>query len=101
MPLSECNSIILDWNKFANQKAFRNGVHKSQYCVYDSEHMNDSCDGDSGGPLQLIEPNSNLVQIVGIVSFGISCGTSLPSIYTRVAYYLYWIETIVWPNLLL
>lgn len=35
---------------------------------------------------------------VGIISFGIGYG-SLPSIYTRVAYYLEWIEPIVWSEL--
>lgn len=100
MPLVECNTTILDYNKFANQKAFRNGIHVSQYCVYDPAHKSDSCEGDSGGPLQLIQSDSDLAQIVGIVSYGIGCGSVLPSIYTRVSYFLYWIETVVWPNLL-
>lgn len=100
MPLTECNSTILDYNKWADQKAIRNGIHKSQYCVYDPDHKSDSCEGDSGGPLQYIQSKSSLAQIVGIVSYGIGCGTILPSIYTRVSYYSYWIETIVWPNLM-
>lgn len=58
----------------------------------------DSCEGDSGGPLQYFPPTSKIATVVGIVSFGISCGTILPSIYTRVAYYVDWIEPYVWPN---
>lgn len=53
--------------------------------------------GDSGGPLQIFSSPA-MGTVIGVVSFGISCGTSLPSIYTRVAYYMDWIESIVWPN---
>lgn len=33
---------------------------------------------------------------MGISSFGISCGIGIPTIYTRVAGYIDWIEDIVW-----
>ncbi|XP_031632850.1 serine protease persephone-like [Contarinia nasturtii] len=99
MPLSECNDTMIHYNQLPNHAPFRNGISQGQYCAYDPQGVNDSCRGDSGGPLQYFDKNSSVVHIVGIVSFGISCGTSLPSIYTRVAYYLNWIEPIVWPNL--
>lgn len=55
--------------------------------------------GDSGGPLQMFEQKSSAIAtVVGVVSFGASCGTELPGIYTRVAFYIDWIESIVWPN---
>lgn len=54
----------------------------------------------SGGPLQYFPSNESAVAtVIGIVSFGIGCGSRLPSVYTRVAYYLDWIEPIVWPEL--
>lgn len=37
-----------------------------------------------------------MATIVGITSFGINCGTALPSVYTRVAFYIDWIESIAW-----
>lgn len=55
--------------------------------------------GDSGGPLQ-VSRNQYTAHVVGIVSFGISCGTAFPGIYTRVAHYSDWIASHVWPNLL-
>lgn len=56
-----------------------------------------SCRGDSGGPLQVFR-NSYTSHIVGIVSFGISCGATLPGVYTRVAFYSDWIVPRVWPD---
>lgn len=53
--------------------------------------------GDSGGPIFLYDNPSGVSTVVGIVSFGVSCGTALPSVYTRVASYIEWIESNVWP----
>uniref|UniRef100_A0A6P7FH46 Serine protease snake-like n=1 Tax=Diabrotica virgifera virgifera TaxID=50390 RepID=A0A6P7FH46_DIAVI len=61
----------------------------------------DTCEGDSGGPLQVKNSKKYSYgtgyRIVGITSFGKACGiTRSPSVYTRVSYYLDWIERIVW-----
>lgn len=84
-------------NQRSNLTGLRNITNK-QYCAYDPDAKNDSCKGDSGGPLQIFVDNSHVSTVVGIVSFGISCGTALPAVYTRVASYLDWIESFVWPN---
>jgi len=54
----------------------------------------DSCQGDSGGPLILGGSSSAATDIqVGIVSGGVGCGdTNVPGIYTRVSYYIPWIQ---------
>lgn len=98
MPLSECNRTFLEFNKQSSLAALQSGISESQYCAHDRPGRSDSCGGDSGGPLQIINPDVLLAKIVGIVSFGIGCGSSLPGVYTRVAYYLDWIESHVWPN---
>jgi len=49
----------------------------------------DSCRGDSGGPLTI--NSKSRAQLVGIVSWGIGCG-SYPGVYTRVDQYLQWIN---------
>lgn len=98
MPLSECNSTLLDYNKERNQPALRNGVDQSQYCAFDPIGTKDSCQGDSGGPLQTVRTYSNPAKVVGVVSFGVSCGHGLPGVYTRVAHYIDWIGPHVWPN---
>lgn len=98
MPTSECNATLQDYNRRAKLTALRNGVLESQYCAFDPEGRNDTCQGDSGGPLQYFPANNTLAHVIGVVSFGIGCGNLLPGIYTRVAYYLDWIEAIVWKN---
>lgn len=97
MPLSRCNQIYLDFNKNAQQAAFRDGISDSQYCAYHPSYQSDSCRGDSGGPLQVFR-NSETSHIVGIVSYGMGCNNTFPAIYTRVAYYTDWIASHVWPN---
>ncbi|KAH0953158.1 hypothetical protein HN011_006829 [Eciton burchellii] len=65
--------------------------YEKQLCAGVAEGRRDTCQGDSGGPLLC-----NGVQ-VGIVSWGIGCARpDSPGIYTRVDYYLGWLnETII------
>lgn len=79
----------------ANLIGLRYGINKSQYCAQDPDGRSDVAPGDSGGPLQIIK-NPRAAHVIGIASFGIASGT-LPSIYTRVAYYADWIAERVWP----
>lgn len=61
----------------------------------------DTCQGDSGGPLHMDMEGgcSETFSQVGITSFGEGCGfVNTPAIYTRVSFYLSWIESVVWKN---
>lgn len=68
-------------------------IANGQICAGGSDGK-DSCRGDSGGPLMLIERQymkENYVA-VGIVSFGLGCGIrGIPAVYTRVSSYVQWI----------
>ncbi|CAG9863827.1 unnamed protein product [Phyllotreta striolata] len=67
----------------------------SQLCAGTPNGEGDTCQGDSGGPLQL--KSNGRMFLVGITSFGIGCGTpQIPGVYTKVSYYVPWIEQIVW-----
>ena len=53
-----------------------------------------SCNGDSGGPLIARELAGDPWYQIGLVSFGTkSCGTHVPSVYTKVAAHIPWIES--------
>ena len=96
MPWDECNAKLLEYNQEANEAALEDGLSEGQYCTFSPEG-HDSCSGDSGGPVQNYR-NSRFSTIVGVISYGFSCGGKLPSVNTRVAFYVDWIESVVWPN---
>ncbi|XP_055904457.1 serine protease 7-like [Eupeodes corollae] len=81
-----------------SQKFAAKRVHlsTSQLCV-GGKFTEDSCDGDSGGPLMMGEDATNYA-IVGIVSFGNKCGLEgWPGIYTKVSDYEDWIRSTLRP----
>eukprot|EP00534_Pseudo-nitzschia_fraudulenta_P003259 CAMPEP_0201117076 /NCGR_PEP_ID=MMETSP0850-20130426/1159_1 /ASSEMBLY_ACC=CAM_ASM_000622 /TAXON_ID=183588 /ORGANISM="Pseudo-nitzschia fraudulenta, Strain WWA7" /LENGTH=409 /DNA_ID=CAMNT_0047381315 /DNA_START=293 /DNA_END=1522 /DNA_ORIENTATION=+ len=51
----------------------------------------DSCQGDSGGPLFRKGATPGEDVLVGLVSWGLSCGGDTPGVYTRVSYFYDWI----------
>lgn len=79
LPIYECQ---------AQNPLFQN-LSSEQICAR-GEDGQDSCYGDSGGPL--ITMNNELF---GLVSWGISCGRlGVPGIYTKVAPYQPWMDKI-------
>lgn len=64
-----------------------------QLCLGSSgtlSNREDTCGGDSGGPVMKIV--NNRYYVVGIVSRGPPCGQGSPSIYTRVSAFHQWID---------
>ncbi|CAG9797094.1 unnamed protein product [Chironomus riparius] len=73
-------------------------IDNTQLCAGELQGGKDTCQGDSGGPLQIVSNSNKCVYIiVGITSFGRSCGLkNSPGVYTKVSAYLDWIENKVW-----
>jgi len=73
------------------QKTFKSTITEGMLCAAKDETS--ACNGDSGGPLMLVnEPD---VQ-VGIVSFGEeNCPKGGPNVFTRVSNYVEWIKKTV------
>ena len=69
-------------------------IRDSQVCA-GGNHKEDSCKGDSGGPLlHAVSDNQAQYYIEGIVSFGIGCGVEgWPGVYTKVLHYVDWIKS--------
>ncbi|XP_044765057.1 serine protease snake-like [Coccinella septempunctata] len=90
---SVCNEAYADVSK----KDLPEGVSKNkQICAGSRTDRRDTCQGDSGGPLQI---NTDKLYLVGITSIGKMCGLpKTPAIYTRVLYYVPWIEQTVWKD---
>ena len=57
----------------------------------------DTCQGDSGGPLMSF--TNNQWMLVGITSYGTGCALAdYPGVYTRVSYYVDWINCFLTNN---
>ncbi|XP_045530237.1 trypsin-1-like isoform X2 [Pieris brassicae] len=86
--------------KFKNIRLMSKGFNSTtQLCYGDRVSNKDTCEGDSGGPLQVNHPTVRCMYwVIGITSWGKWCGIAgEPGIYTRVEHYVPWIEEIVWP----
>ncbi|KFB34897.1 AGAP000573-PA-like protein [Anopheles sinensis] len=59
-----------------------------------SNEYTDACEGDSGGPL--IMTVRGKFYLVGVISFGTSCGGTIPGIYSQISQHIDWIERKVW-----
>nr|ANJ42865.1 hemolymph proteinase 6 [Antheraea pernyi] len=91
LPVHECRKF------YPIRKNLPRGISDEQICAADPEGLRDTCQGDSGGPLALAS-GDNLYRLVGVTSFGRGCGATIPGVYTRIASYIDWIESVVWPN---
>ena len=74
--------------KFAERKV---KIVDSQLCA-GGIYAEDSCEGDSGGPLMRVRNGAWVLE--GIVSFGFKCGLKdWPAVHTRVTSYDTWIRS--------
>ncbi|KAL5284332.1 CLIPB9.2 family protein [Megaselia abdita] len=68
-------------------------ITEFQVCA-GGNYAEDSCDGDSGGPLMRFQENAWVIE--GIVSFGVKCGLQgWPAVHTRVSSYDNWIRSTI------
>lgn len=91
-PHEECKQL------YGRHRKIPQGILRSQLCAGSRTGKQDTCQGDSGGPIQIMaQGNSCIYYVIGITSFGKSCAVSnAPGVYTKVSYYLDWIEAVVW-----
>ncbi|KAG5676240.1 hypothetical protein PVAND_006089 [Polypedilum vanderplanki] len=92
LQLQKANVSIVDRN-FCNasySERFGTSITYGMVCANgqtESGKIIDACQGDSGGPLQCDD------KLVGLSSFGVSCGASfdIPGVYVDIYYYHNWI----------
>ncbi|MCX6107805.1 MAG: serine protease [Proteobacteria bacterium] len=78
-------------NDCRSKSAFYKALSERQMCAAGTTDGQDTCNGDSGGPL--IAKRGGKAVLVGIISFGDGCGQRLkPGVYARVAAFSKWID---------
>jgi hypothetical protein len=93
--LTKVPSATCDNNKnFKYERTKEDGgdwiLRAGQICAL-GKHNQDSCAGDSGGPV--VSYDNGVPRLVGLVSFGPGCGLDdTPGVYVDVAYYRGWID---------
>jgi len=72
-------------------RMYKHDYHsKTMLCAGNLEGGEDSCSGDSGGPI--VQLKEGVATLVGVVSFGMGCARpNWPGVYTQVTHYLDWI----------
>ncbi|XP_062545297.1 CLIP domain-containing serine protease B4-like isoform X2 [Armigeres subalbatus] len=64
---------------------------EGHFCA-EGSHGQDTCNGDSGGPLMKEISEQGRYYVIGVISFGpTKCGQLLPGVYTKVEHYYKWI----------
>lgn len=91
---TECNELYRN----SLSRHFRDGLREETHiCAGSRRTVQDTCPGDSGGPLFADNDYYKMRTVVGVTSFGKTCGQiNSPGIYTRVYPFVKWIEEEVW-----
>lgn len=88
--LQSVNLTVIS-NTECREKVTNNPIYSTQICTF--APGKDACQSDSGGPLMWVDSNRRL-QLVGVISYGLGCATSIPGVNTRVTQYLSWIVSV-------
>jgi len=93
VPASQCNTAL---KRALNQKkpgvGDRFQLTQGEVCA-GTENGKDACTGDGGSPL-VCQAQSGRWTVVGLVAWGIGCGSHVPGVYTNVHHYKQWINSI-------
>merc|ERR550539_630053 len=93
VPASQCNAAL---KRALNQKkpgvGDRFQLSLGEVCA-GTENGKDACTGDGGSPL-VCQAQSGRWTVVGLVAWGIGCGSHVPGVYTNVHHYKQWINSI-------
>lgn len=95
------NHTICNENYNFEDSKLKNGIlDEIQICAGSWFGSQDSCFGETGGPLYLQHDELQKMSfVIGVASFGKNCEyKGSPGVYTRVYPYITWIESIVWKS---
>jgi secreted trypsin-like serine protease len=91
--LKETLVPLVAYNVCNGPNSYDGEITLNMLCAGNANGGKDACQGDSGGPMLVFENGNYYVN--GVVSWGYTCADpDFPGVYTKVANYKNWIETI-------
>lgn len=91
--LQEAKIPLLSRGVCTHPNVYGNKLTNQMICAGMLEGGIDTCDGDSGGPLQCENKDTGIWKLWGITSWGYGCAEpNAPGVYAKVTEYLDWIE---------
>jgi len=69
-----------------NERYYPNYNMNTQVCAGENDVSTGACQGDSGGPLVIQNPKDAKWYLIGIISWGFSCG--MGTVFTRGSYFI-------------
>jgi len=94
-------TVTVPWISDSECRAAYDGeemyVKESMVCAGDTKSGGiDACIGDSGGPMAWLDPDSDEVKLVGVVSFGKGCADpKFPGVFGEISHVLDWVKKII------
>ncbi|CAL8327272.1 unnamed protein product [Lota lota] len=90
--LQEAGVRLVPQDFCTRPEVYGNHVTSNMLCAGTGRCV-DACQGDSGGPLACARGDVSFLH--GIISWGHGCGQGKPGVYTRVANYMDWINSVL------
>ncbi|XP_038052116.1 uncharacterized protein LOC119724889 isoform X2 [Patiria miniata] len=89
--LKEARVPLVSWEQcksmYSHLASSGASLTSDQICAGDADSTNETCRGDSGGPL-ICRGTNGRWKLVGITSTGLECGATTPGVFTRVSKYI-------------
>ncbi|KAM9342466.1 transmembrane protease serine 12 [Pholidichthys leucotaenia] len=91
--LQEAEVKLIDRGTCNLDTWYNHRITENMICAGEESGVVDSCQGDSGSPLQCYSPTEERFYVVGVTSFGVKCGIPYrPGVYTRASRFAGWLN---------